>query len=99
MLFNDECPKCHGEKMPFDVNCDNCYEFQVVVKRGCKLPMQMLLCDLGYKSSGHLEVSGYGSGNNKYYLTIEAPRCDESTIRELLKEEANGKTQKSALQS
>ena len=87
-LNEEHCPKCGNDKMPFDVHCDNCYEFSVEVKTGKKLKMTEILCTLGYKYKELLE-KGDGSVwlKDKFMLIIEAPRRDEKAIKQILKEE------------
>lgn len=88
-MHDEKCPKCSGHKLSFDVHCDNCNEFTITVPKGKKKAMQDLITELGYKSKGFLEKDLYADDGElgRYMLCIEAPRRDENTIRELLRNE------------
>ena len=87
-LNEDPCPKCGNDKMPFDVHCDDCYEFSVEVKTGNKLKMTEILYTLGYKYKEFLQ-KGDGSVwlKDKFMLMIEAPMRDRKAIEQILREE------------
>jgi hypothetical protein len=86
--FNEICPKCQGEMMPFDVTCDDCYEFAIEVFPHNERKVKDTLTTLGANFKAFTE-KGDGSkwSLDRTLLLIEAQRKDCDTIKQLLIEE------------
>ncbi|MCI2286073.1 hypothetical protein L3081_24945 [Colwellia sp. MSW7] len=86
--FNEICPKCQGEMMPFDITCDDCYEFTVEVFPHSERKVKDILTVLSVKFKAFTEKGDDSKWSlDRMLLLIEVPRKDEETIRQLLIEE------------
>ena len=83
MEHEEDCPKCNQTKLPFDLHCEECYEFPVTVSDEKRVGITNAIVTLGYNFE-RLTEGSYYSNDDSFILLVNAPRTDEAVILEIL---------------